>query len=124
MTLAFELRFVDHPGYLHATAVGPRTPENAYRFLADTYQEVLKRGYSAVLLEMALTGPSLDLGSIFRIISERSADGRALAKVAYVDPNANPQRAAFAETVGLNRGVNVRLFRDVESATTWLTAAT
>jgi hypothetical protein len=35
----------------------------------------------------------------------------------------DPEGARFAETVALNRGVNVRLFAGVEEARRWLDAA-
>jgi hypothetical protein len=75
----------------------------------------------SLLLEMNLSGPSLDTMSIFRVVSQRAPTGATLAKIAYVDPaTSDPAEARFAETVALNRGVNVRLFPDVASAAQWL----
>lgn len=33
-----------------------------------------------------------------------------------------PEKMKFAETVAMNRGVNVRLFHDLETADAWLSA--
>jgi hypothetical protein len=55
------------------------------------------------------------------VVSQRAPTGATLAKIAYVDPaTSDPAEARFAETVALNRGVNVRLFPDVASAAQWL----
>ena len=77
-------------------------------------------GYEDVLLEMALTGPSLDTLSVFRVISERSPFGLRFRRMAYVERSENLEKARFAETVAKNRGVNVRLFASLEEAAGWL----
>ena len=110
-----------HGHYLHARAVGPRTPENAQRFLRETNEARMRSGKSAVLLEMNFTGPSLDAAAIFRVISGAASDAMGLRKIAYVDPAArDSDRPAFASNVAANRGVNVRLFGDAEAASRWL----
>jgi hypothetical protein len=48
-------------------------------------------------------------------------DALKLNKIAYVEPSIDDATMpAFLETVAVNRGVNVRLFRDVASAASWL----
>jgi hypothetical protein len=56
------------------------------------------------------------------VISDRVPDGRNLRKIAYVDDSIDfdPGMPVFAETVAVNRGVNVRLFQNVELAEEWL----
>ena len=74
-----------------------------------------------MLLELNLAGPSLDSSSIFEVVSKRAAVAAKLRKIAYVDTSErDPDKMKFAETVALNRGVNVRLFRDVDAARQWL----
>src|SRR5258707_12185228 len=106
---AYHLTIEEGPSYLHASVVGPRNPENARRFLEEVYGACVKGGHAAVLLEMNLSGPSLDPGSIFRVISQRSGDATSLKRIAYVDAAGNPERPKFAQTVAANRGGNVRL---------------
>jgi hypothetical protein len=69
---------------------------------------------------MAFDGPSLAPSSIFDVVSERSADGLKLRKIAYVDASRTSDKARFAETVAMNRGVNVRLFETIADAQKWL----
>jgi len=120
-TPAYHLETQDRNGYLHARVVGPRTPENAQRFLKEAYEACVRKGYSALLLEMGLTGPALDMASVFRVIANRAPDGAKLKRIAYFEPNPTDIPAGlFAETVANNRGVNVRLFKDLAGADRWL----
>lgn len=109
-------------GYLYARVVGPRTAENAQRFLKEAYEECVRRDLAALLLEMGLTGPPLDMASVFRVIASRASDGAKLKRIAYIEPAPSDiPSALFAETVANNRGVNVRLFKDLDAADRWLT---
>ncbi len=117
----YQVTLEEKPTYLHAKVVGPRTPENAIRYLEEVYAACLRTGLSQVLLEMAFSGPSLGPSGILRVVSERSADGSKLRKVAYVEASMDGlQRAKFAETVAINRAVNLRLFETVDEAVRWL----
>ena len=70
---------------------------------------------------MRLSGPSLDTSSIYDVITQRGPDGAKLRKIAYVQTKVeDPTMPYFAETVAVNRGVNVRLFQNVAAAAQWL----
>ena len=119
--MTYHLTLVPHPGYLHAAVTGDHSAENAARFLREVREACSRQGVSAVLLEVKFSGPSLATGSIFSVISQGSAEGKTLRKIAYVDvSDRDPAKIKFAETVALNRGVNVRLFASVEEAGQWL----
>jgi len=120
----YRLTLVERPTYLHTRVTGPNTPENAMRFLRESYEACVARGHDALLLEMDLAGPSLDSSSIFRIVAERTTDALKLRKIAYVEKSREKDQSKvhFAETVAVNRGVNVRLFGDVAEAERWLSA--
>jgi RimJ/RimL family protein N-acetyltransferase len=120
--MSYRLALEERPTYLHASATGPNTPENMIGILAEVHGACVSAGKDAVLLELGLTGPSLDLASVFRVISKRSDDGKKLRKIAYVENSLqNREKMHFAETVAINRGVNVRLFPDLDAARAWLT---
>lgn len=120
----YQLTLEERPGYLRAKVVGERTRENALRFLEEAYSACVMSGHSALLLEMRLSGPSLDTASILEVISQRAPDGMRLRKIAYVQPLvADPAMPYFAEQVAINRGVNVRLFQNVDAAAAWLSDA-
>lgn len=117
----YQLTLRAHPTYLHAQVTGAHTPENVMRFLKESYMGCIARGLDALLLEMNLEGPSLASGSIFSVIGERSADATKLRRIAYVDLSPrDEERMKFAENVAVNRGANVRLFRELASAKAWM----
>jgi hypothetical protein len=117
----YAMTLEENPGYVHATAIGERTAANALRFLEEAYQACVRLRKDALLIEVRFTGPSLSLGSIFAVIKERAPDGAALRRIAYVEPLLGDRgQASFAELVAVNRGVNAKLFSDVEAAREWL----
>ena len=119
--MSYHLTIEEHPGYLHTTVKGASTAENALRFLRESYEACVARQIHSLLLEMSLEGPSLDTGSIYSVISQRSDTGKQLRRIAYVDSGVTGgTKARFAETVAINRGVNVRLFPSVADAKKWL----
>jgi hypothetical protein len=121
MQMSYKLTVEERPAYLHAKVVGERTADNLLRFLQETYAACVKSGRSALLLDIQLSGPSLDTATIYNVISQRIMDARKLHKIAYLQPDLDdPAMPYFAETVALNRGANVRLFQSVEAAEEWL----
>ena len=120
--MPYHLTIEENPSYLHAKVTGTHNAENARRFLVEVHEACVRGNYSAVLLEMNLSGPSLSTVSIFDVISERSPDALKLKRIAYVDAGSerDPRQARFAETVARNRGVRVRLFRNVDDAERWI----
>jgi hypothetical protein len=119
--IPYHLVLVEHPMYLHATVTGTHNAENALRFLTESFAACQKQGCSAMLLEFNLSGQSLDSTSIFDVVSKRTGDAVKLRKIAYYDnSDRDPAKVKFAETVARNRGVNVRLFQDLEAAKRWL----
>ena len=123
--MSYHLSIEEHPSYVHACATGTMSPENALRFLVDANAACGQRGRRRLLLEFGFTGPSLNGGTIYEIVTARSAHGAAFERIAYVDASAerNPEHKRFAETIARNRGVNVRLFRSVAEAREWLKRA-
>src|SRR5262245_1103627 len=119
---AYDLTVDERPTYVYAKAVGELTPANVVRFLEEAYGACLKSGRSDLLLDMQFTGPSLNTTNIYNVLSQRVPDGRNLRKIAYVDSSTavDPGMSHFAETVAVNRGVNVRLFHTVALAEEWL----
>ena len=119
--MSYHLQIEEHPKFLHASASGANTAENVLRFLREAYEACQKRQASSVLLEMKFEGPALDTGSIYSVIAQRSGDGKQMRKIAYVaQPDRDVSKSKFAETVAINRGVNVRLFANVDAAKKWL----
>jgi len=119
--MSYSAAFQDHPSYVHARYTGTHTPQNVLRFLQEAHDECVRRNGNALLLEFSSTGPNLDAASTYRVVAQRSVHGTKFRKIAYVDTSErNPSGKQFAETVAVNRGANVRLFRSLDEARAWL----
>jgi hypothetical protein len=119
--VSYNLTIDLQPTYLRARGVGERTPQNMLRFFKEVHEACASQGIWSVLLEVNFTGPSMGTTNVFDVVSKGSRDGMKLERIAYVEAGIGDVEAArFAETVAINRGVNVRLFRDSEAAKAWL----
>lgn len=121
--MAYRLTVEVHPTYLHARAEGPRTPENAMRALKEIHQACVEAGRRDVLVEMSLDGPGFEASAIFNLVEKRAPEGVKLGRIAYVENAPAATRTAFVENLAVNRGVNLKLFADVDSARKWLVAS-
>ena len=120
--MPYELSVDEQASYVHTRGTGEFSPENALRFLVESNAACRQRGKRWLLLEFGFTGPSLNGGAIYEIITARSAHGAVFERIAYVDASAERdlEHMRFAETIARNRGVNVRLFRNLDEARQWL----
>ena len=119
--VSYQLTIEERPTYIYARADGELTPANALRFLEEAYAACLRSGRGDLLLDMQLHGPDLNTTNVYEVISQRVAYGSKLRKIAYVPfQRGDRSMAHFAETVAVNRGVNVRLFESVAAAERWL----
>jgi hypothetical protein len=92
------------------------------RFFRESHEACVGNGLADLLIEMSFSGEPFDAGTIFGVVSQRAPEGAKLRRIAYVEASAEQApRAEFAETIAVNRGVNVRLFPDVAAAERWLT---
>jgi hypothetical protein len=115
----------ERPGYLHVTVTGRNNAANVRKYLVNIHEACIQRKCTIVLIEENLQGPGLGIGAIHDIVSQASKKTRpVVTKIAYVDVNKEhpPGPMGFAETVAVNRGVNVRVFSDVDKARLWLEA--
>ena len=120
--MAYHFAVEKRATYLHITGVGALSEGNVRRFLLEAYQASVEQKCDSLLLEINFSGPPLNLHSIYSVIAERSPDGAKLRRIAYVDTNPTYaiDPAEFAELTAKNRGVNVRLFRNLADAECWL----
>jgi hypothetical protein len=119
--MAYELKIVQKPTYLHAVVTGTNSEENVVRYLEQLRLECMGRKCFKVLIEERLEGPRLDVYDVFRIVAEGSR--RALEQyqaIAYVDVNAQGDLMRFAGHVAVERGMPVTVFATVAEAESWL----
>ena len=119
--MAYELKIIEKPTYLHAIVTGANTIENVMGYLQDLLRECEARQIFNVLVEENLTGRRLETWDVYQVASDSSAHARGIFKaVAYVDVNAGGDLMKFAETVANNRGVPLNVFATVAEAEEWL----
>jgi hypothetical protein len=121
--MLYELTVRDHPTHLHFKVTGRNSYETVRRYLFEIYTICVKRNCSAVLIEENLEGPGLALAEIYNIVAEGSQrKGLPVHRVAYVDINPEHSSAnmEFAQSVAVNRGLEVQVFATVAEAEKWL----
>ena len=120
--MPYQFATEETPMYLRAIGTGDRTKENLHRFLVDSHNAAVESRKDRLLLDMHFLGHPLNLGHAYAVIAERSSAGTKFERIAYVDANheREPEDAEFAEMAAQNRGVNVRLFRNLAEARRWL----
>lgn len=108
--------------YLHVRVGGENTGENVRRYLRDILAACAAHACARVLIEEHLVGGSLSTLEMFSIVSQGSAAAATVGPIAYVDTNPEHDRQLlrFAESVALNRGMQMKVFATVREAAVWL----
>jgi hypothetical protein len=115
--MTYEFTAEREQRYLHVTGRGEHTAENLRRLLLDAYQAAVEQRCDTLLIELNFTGPSLSVGAIYSVISERSGDGAQLRHIVWVDKDpGHHERAEFAEAAARKLGVSVQFFPNLEEA--------
>ena len=121
--MSYTIEVTPEDNHLHITVGGENSPDTVRNYLSDILAAVKRHGQSNILIEENLRGPSIKILDMFDVVtkaSERTAPN--ILRIAYIDMNKDHDRKAlqFAETVALNRGINVRLFDNRQEALRWL----
>jgi len=119
----YRFRVSPRKGFLHVEVVGDNTPETVLRYVKELYESCVKLKCPNVLVEENLEGAGLGLGEIFGVVAEGSRSvWPVVQRIAYVDVNRahDLKNMKFAETVGVNRSMNIRVFAEVRDAENWL----
>ncbi len=121
--MSYVLSVENKEAYLHITVTGDNTPENVANYLSEVRDKCVEHQCSNVLIEENLRGPSLAPSIVFSIITEAATRVWPIVqRIAYIDTNPAHQTETlqFAETVAVNRGVNIRFFSRIAEAEQWL----
>jgi len=121
--MSYALHVENKGKYLHIMVTGDNTPENVAHYLSEVRNKCVEHHCPNVLIEENLKGPSLGTGIIYNIITEAGNQvWPVIQRIAYIDvnPEHSMEAVQFAETVAVNRAVNVKLFFSVSDAEQWL----
>ena len=120
----YELTWVEHPTYTHFTVTGDNSPQNYLAYASEFIEISRERSFRCVLVEDKLAGPRMSVMELFSVIPEATQQALGVFDViAYVDEQIGDM-AYFAETVAVNRGVNVSIFTSMDEARRWLAEKT
>jgi hypothetical protein len=119
----YRLTFEHRPGYLYAFVEGER---DGYEISRQYWQEIAdeckaKKYRKALVVEdIAESGT---IAEAYQLCSEFPQMGYLGIKVAFIDRHADQsEENQFGELVAVNRGINVKIFNDMEEAVKWLLA--
>lgn len=118
-----SLTVLNKSKYLHITVTGENTAENVKNYMSEVRSKCRELQCPNVLIEENLNGPGLGTLTMFKLVSEGVQNTRrVLQRIAYVDvnPEHRIESMQFAETVAVNRGVNIRVCSTVAEAEKWL----
>ncbi|WP_455220735.1 hypothetical protein [Kaarinaea lacus] len=119
--MAYNLKIIENPEYLHFIVTGKNSKKNVMQYLQEILHECQTRKCTKVLIEERLTGPRLKMFPVFEVAKSGSIEVLGhFEAIAYVDVNARGDLMQFAETVATNRGIPVTVFSTVAEAQSWL----
>lgn len=119
--MAYYLKIIENPEYLHFIVTGKNSKKNVMQYLQEILHECQTRKCTKVLIEERLTGPRLKMFPVFEVAKSGSIEVLGhFEAIAYVDVNARGDLMQFAETVATNRGIPVTVFSTVAEAQSWL----
>lgn len=118
---AYQLTFEELPAHLYAFVEGE---QDSYEISRAFWQEIADRaariGAKRVLIEEDIE-QSVSFADVFKLASDIPSMGFGNAKIAFVDRQLDHSEInEFGELVAVNRGLNVSVFNDLETAQKWL----
>ena len=119
----YELKMIEKVGFAAAVLGGVRTPDTLLAAAAQATAFCDERNISRVLIDLRSMSGGLDTLETYDVAGRelpRQEAVRRVLKSAILDRPENIERIRFFETVAVNRGLNVRVFADEETAVEWL----
>lgn len=119
----YTLTFQDRDGYLYALVEGEiDNAEVTSRYWREIAAKCKEAGTQKVLIVEDLPGgPSVT--EVYNLASALPALGFYRIKIAFVDRHLDQQELnQFGELVAVNRGINGKIFTEVDAAEKWLLA--
>ena len=117
----FTVSFEQRDGYLYAFVRGQKDDlEVSKSFWAQIHSKAVELKSKAVLIEEDFPNQptTIEMFKLAQFATELFKDG---TKVAHVDKQISDiDLNKFGETVGVNRGLNVRVFSKIQDAEKWL----
>ena len=118
--MAYQIHYEERPTYLYVRVDGENSRDAVATYMQEIQSTCEQQGITRVLIHECLTGPRLQAMDVFSIASEGSLQALGVFEaVAYVD-EAMGDTMEFAETVAVNRGMPVSMFKSLSDAERWI----
>lgn len=121
--MKYELDLKQTAVCCHATVTGDNSVQTVSAYLDELARLCAQHRCARLLIEERLRGPSFSVTDVYSVVVEAARKvPPTLRKIAFVDvnPEHRVENMVFAETVAVNRGVNIRRFATIEEALRWL----
>lgn len=120
--MTYELQVEDRNEYLYARPIGIRTRETVSAIATEMLGACIENGNTRVMIDVRQLEGRLRTMDSFSIVTEDfpKMRGKGVYQAAVVDRQVSRARGWFFETVARNRGFNLRLFADQDTAHKWL----
>lgn len=119
----YRLTLEHRPEYLYVHVEGE---EDSYEISRQYWQEIADECRKMKYMKVLVDEDIIEGGTIaetYQLCSEFSELGYTDIKIAFVDRYSEQLEAnQFGELVAVNRGINVKMLRDVDEAEKWLMA--
>jgi hypothetical protein len=120
----YRLTFEHRSAYLYALVEGEKDNYEISRaYWQEIADECTGKKFDRVLIveDIVETG---SIAEIYQLCSEFSQMGYGGIRIAFIDRrDEQNEENQFGELVAVNRGINVKIFNDIEGAEKWLLAA-
>jgi hypothetical protein len=121
--MPYSLSVEKRSNYLFITVTGDNAINTVRDYLAEVRHLCQQHDTPNVLIVENLEGPSLDIFSMYNVISQGSEQALpVVGKIAYVDinPAHKVEDLEFAEDVAVNRGLIVKVCPTIRAAEEWI----
>ena len=117
----YSLSFEHRPDYLYAYVTGVKDNYDiSRRYWQEIADHLRTTGYKSVLVDEDITEPASVI-DVFQLVSEFPAMGFTGIRIAFYDRKIEHHELnSFGELVASNRGMNGRVFNDIDSAEKWI----
>lgn len=115
-----ELKIVDKGSYILVEFFGEFSVEAGKRCVDRMVQACVEYDRTAVLLDCRKMTGNLRIMDRFEVMVYGQATRGKIARVALVNRPEDTLPDGFSENVGVNRGVNLRIFTHIDKASEWL----
>jgi len=118
--MSYKITYKEFGDYLYCYVEGKDTQQTTLGFWLDIAAKVRDLGYDKVLVEEDLEG-EISITELYEVLTQGAEMEMIGFRIAFFDRHADHDEVnQFGETVAKNRGIDGRVFTDIEEAKTWL----